>query len=847
MLSTAAVTAFQGGPWLQSLVTGKWITPEGSQTDVGSFPANMALSPDGKFVVVTNTGFRQQLSVLDADTGRLISAFDSNANPESGREALYFGLAFFRAGERTLLYASRGVQDKVSVFELSAEGQLAFVRDLNNPAPEGSPLPHHIAGVALSSDGKQLFAVNNQTHTANDFKGSVSVIDTQTGEVQRKIDVAGFPLDVVTVTRGPLADRRAFVSSERDGLVSVIDPQVGQVVNQVRTGALPAYLKLSQDQTRLYVANSGSDTVSEVDVETLRVRRTFLLRPAAFRGLPGSTPLGMDLSPDGKSLYVAMADLNAVAVVDLEDGDLEGYLPAGWYPTSVIVAQDGDRLLIANAKGTKVRNPNGTPVRNGARNQYGPSIIEGTVSNLDLSQELGRLPEHTQQVLMNNRAGDDYIAQSTREFVNPGIKYVVYIVKENRTYDQVLGDLPRGNRDPSLTLFPREVSPNHHALAERFVLLDNFFVCAEVSADGWNWSTSGMANEYVQRNTFTNYSRRGRNFDFEGTNNGSIPDLEGRRDVAAAEGGYLWDAVLAAGKSVRNFGMFTAFQASGERGDSREMPGDGVPTKKALTDITSPDFRRYDMAYADSEAWVEYGLDPAPRQMAKYGRFDDPSRLTAWKREFAEIVKTGKMPNLMLIRLGRDHTSGTTPGQPTPQACVADNDYAIGQVVEAISTSPFWKETAIFILEDDAQNGFDHVDSHRSIAYVISPYVRRGSLDSTFYNTDSTLRTMCLLLGAKPMNHYVATANPFAVFGARPSNDAPYEAILPSREIVAAVNPPEAYRAADSLAFINPLEEESLADIELNDILWGAIKGADSPRPRTPNARWRVEELEDEE
>ena len=816
------------------LVTGKWITPEGTQQPVGSFPANLVLSPDGKYAVATNTGFRQQLSVLDADSGELVSRVDFNGKGE----ALYYGLAFARQGGRTLLFASRGAEDLVSVFELTPDGKLEPKGELHDPAPKGSPLPHHVAGLATNADGTLLYAVNNQTHAANGNQGSLSVIDMATDRIVREIPVDGFPLAAVAF------GGRVFVSSERDGLVTVVDPAAGTVVGRIATGSLPAYLRVVGE--KVYASNSGSDTISEIDPLNLKVVRTILLRPAAYRGLPGSTPLGMDATPDGKRLFVAMADLNAVAVVDLVKGELEGYLPAGWYPTSVVVSEKGDRLLVANAKGTKVRNPNGSPVRGIKRGQYGAAILEGTVASLDLSQELGMLKEHTAQVLGNNRA-DGYAERAAKAFKNPGIKHVVYIVKENRTYDQVLGDIPRGNGDPSLVLFGRDVTPNQHALAERFALLDNFYVCAEVSADGWNWSTSGMSNEYNERNTFTNYSGRGRNYDFEGTNNGEPVTLQGRRDVSEAEGGYLWDKAVEKGVALRNFGMFVAFDPDNQRPESREMKGDGVPTKPALVGATSETFRRYDTAYADSEAWVEHGLPPAPRQRATYGPQDDPSRMTAWKREFAGMVKTGKMPGLMLVRLGRDHTAGTTPGQSSPRAMVADNDYAVGQVVEAISRSPFWKSTAIFVIEDDAQAGFDHIDSHRSTAYVVSPFVAKGTHDDTFTNTDSVLRTMGLLLGTAPMNQYVATATPFGFLSARPTNVAPYRAILPAKAIIGEVNGASAYRAKDSARLLDSLEEESASDIELNDILWGAIRGANAPRPHTPNVRWRVAERDEDD
>ena len=812
------------------LVTGKWITPEGQQQPVGSFPTNMELSPDGKYAIVTNTSFREYLSVLNADTGEMVSRVDFNG----GKKALYYGLVFAKRGDRTLLFASRGGEDMVSVFELTEDGRLNPVKELHDPAPTGSPLPHHVAGLATNADGTILYAVNNQTHVGNGDKGSLSVIDVEADKVVKEIPVDGFPLACAA------ANGRVFVSSERDGLVTVVDPEAGTVVGRIETGTLPAYLKLANG--RLYASNSGSDTVSEIDLTTLKVARTFLLRPAALRGLPGSTPLGMDATPDGKRLFVAMADLNAVAVVDLAKGEMEGYLPAGWYPTSVVVSENGDRLLVASAKGTKVRNPNGSPVRKlGPRCQYGANILEGAVASLDLSQELGTLKESTEQVLENNRA-NGYAEAAAKAFRNPGIRHVVYVVKENRTYDQVLGDLPKGNNDPSLTLFGRDVTPNQHALVERFAHLDDFYVCAEVSADGWNWSTSGMSNEYNERNTFVNYSSRGRNYDFEGTNNGEAVSLKGKRDVSEAEGGYLWDKAVEKGVTLRNYGMFVAFDPDNVRPETREMKGDGAPTKKPLVGATSETFRRYDTAYADSEAWVEHKLPPAPRQMASYGPLKDPSRMTAWKREFAGMVESGKMPGLMLVRLGRDHTAGTAAGQSSPRAMVADNDYAVGQLVEAISNSPFWKSTAIFVVEDDAQAGFDHVDSHRSTGYAISPFIPQGTHDGRFYNTDSVLRTIGLLLGTAPMNGYVATATPFGFLGAKPTNAAPYRAILPAKAIVGEVNGATAYRAKDSARLVARFQEESLPDIELNDILWGSIKGPKAKRPATPNARWQAKD-----
>jgi YVTN family beta-propeller protein len=806
------------------LATGKPISPIGDHVDVGSYPVNMVLSPDGRFVIVTNSGFRQQLSVIDSSTGRLLDKVEFGGR--GSKTGLYYGLAF---GSDGTLYASRGAEDKISSFTLSADGKLTAGAVLDDKAPTGSAIPHHVAGVA-ELDGS-LLAVNNQTHKGSDLKGSLSVIDPKSNVVKRKIVLPGFPFGIAT------ANGKAFVTSERDGVVAAVDLGSG-TVKEIRTGENATSIVANRGQSQLYVSNSNSDTLSVIDVKSEKVVKTILLRPGEMRGLPGCTPFGISLSPDEKTAFVAMSDLNAVAVVDLAKGQVRGYVPAGWYPTSTAVTKDGKYLYVANAKGTRAQNPNGKAV--GTLGQYIQNIIEGTVARIELAPALKDLGRHTKTVLVLNRMDKGAVAELEKSFVRPAIEHVIYIVKENRTYDQVLGDLPKGNADPSLCLFPRDVTPNQHALAERFVLLDNFHVCAEVSADGWNWSTSGMANEYTSRNSVYNYSGRGRAYDFEGTNNGVVPEKEDVRDVAEAAGGYIWDQAAKQKISFRNYGMFLTFDSDSDDKRETRFAADNYPAKRVLIESTEPDFRRYDMAYADSEAWVKHGLQAAPKQLAAFGTKKDPARMTAWLRDYDRLLQTGKMPKLMLVRLGRDHTSGTSAGTYSPRAMVADNDYAVGQLVEKVSNGPLWNKTAIFVLEDDAQAGFDHVDAHRSIAFVISPYTKRNSLDSRFYNTDSVLRTMSLLIGLKPWNQYIATAFPMNVFDTTPQNSEPFQAILPKLEIASEVNKASAYRAADSSRLMNRFEEESLPDMELNDILWGSIKGKNSPRPRTPGAKWHT-------
>lgn len=810
------------------LSTGKLITPQGRQTPVGSFPANMALSPDGRYVVVTNTGFRQFLSVLSAADGSLVSQTEVGGERAGQRQGLYYGLAFGPAEpDGATLYASRGGEEQVAVYRLDAAGRLTdtgrrLESKLNVPDRR---LRNVVAGIALSGDGRRLFVADNNTHAFTGMRGSVTEIDTETGRQRARVKLPGFPFAVAALTRGPAAGSKVYVSSERDGVLTVVDPGGAREPRDVRVGSHPIGLLLDRDQARLFVANAASDTVSIVRTSDDRVRATVLLRPDDLRGLPGATPTGLALSPDETRLYVTLADMNALAVVELPAGKLLGYVPVGWYPTAVVVSPDGSRLFVANAKGIAERNPNARAAGpDGRWGQYIENIIEGTVSTVETPS-----PEQLRALTARTIANNRIAAARAARLRNPGIKHVIYVIKENRTYDQVFGDMAQGNGDPSVCMFPREVTPNQHALAERFGLFDNFYVCAEVSADGWNWSTSGMAGEYTARNAPYNYSGRGRVYDFEGQNNGSPVDLLGLPDVATAPSGYIWDHCLKHRVSFRNYGFFLSSAGPGDKGpDGKPLAVDNTPNKRALVGRTDSDFRQFDMSYADSEAWLVHGVS-APRQMKAYGSHAAPSRYTEWKREFDGYVRRGDLPRFVMVRLPRNHTAGTSPGQSSPRAMAADNDYAVGQLVEAVSKSPFWRSTAIFVVEDDAQNGFDHVDAHRSCVLVISPFVKAG-VRSAFCNTDSVLRTMEMLLGMPPMNQYDAVAPPLDVFADRRVNLGGYEAILPARSIIAEVNRPTAYRARDS-ARLNFHDPDSVPDELLNDILWHAVMGRRAPKP----------------
>ncbi len=559
---------------------------------------------------------------------------------------------------------------------------------------------------------------------------------------------------------------------------------------------------------------------------------------------------------------------------------------------------------MTNAKGVRARIPHDASPLGGLGSPL--ALLEGTIATVGVPTEQ-TIGELTRRALENARLTPQYLHGenpvkdiSLASDKPQRIKHVIYIVKENRTYDQVLGDLPQGNGDPARCIFGRNVTPNLHALAERFVLLDNFYDCGEVSGDGWTWSTQAQANEYVQRNVPYEYSDRSHNFDYEGTTNdyptGGFPAIgpDGKpmsndprfaaggkpiHDVAEAPGGHLWDLARKAGLSYRNYGFYVGEGVRNANGVV--IPGNwpssaGLqPGGHDLEGITDIDFLRFDLEYADSEAPRTFADktkdDHFLRNHRRFGKYDAPCRFWEWNREFQLMLKkdpTGAaVPAFMTVRFGDDHTVGASAGKPTPRSMVADNDYAVGQLVEAISKSPIWESTAIFIIEDDAQNGPDHVDAHRSTCYVISPWIKKGSIDHTFQNTVSVIRTMELLLGLGPMCQYDAASGAILDWDTTPGNNAAYEAAMPDEKIIGEINPglpgrkpkqvsPEqsvapdsqhqgetghAQRdsgsdelAAESAAMDFTHADRAPAD-ELNRIIWKTVKGTNSEMPPTPH------------
>ncbi len=865
----------------ERLPTGRAIaaTMPAARQAVGHLPMNLAMSADRRFAVVSDMGQRQSLTVLRASDGRLVSSVEFPKTPSQRRNGLYYGLVLADDGT---LYVAQGGNASVAILKLDDAGALTRGDTI---AAQPGDFP---AGLALDGRGF-LYATSNApqpTELRLDTKGAVVAYDAaarrEVGRLTLGRDAPGltYPLSVVATRAGKL-----YVASQRDGCVYVVDagdPAAMRLVNTIAVGANPCALAVSSDQATLFVANANSDTISIVDTAGDRVRQTILLRPSAASKLAGASPVGLALAPDGKTLYAALGDMNAVAVIDVARGELLGYVPSGWYPSAL--GTDGGKLLVVNAKGSSAMNPN-PPV--GTMKRLSPTdVLQGDVVTIDVPERGRSLEAATREVLERARLTPRYLSREN-PLAKVGVEHVIYIIKENRSYDQVLGDLPQGNGDSSRCIFGRDVTPNQHALAERFVLLDNFYASGEVTGDGWKWSTQAMANEYVIKNIPYYSSGRGRTFDFGGENNGyptgGFPATGAHgerlsehpafrdggppiRDVTEAAGGYLWDICTRNGVSFRNYGFMIA---TGLTKDGVVILPDNYPAVKGLqpgghdlAGLTNVDYRRHDLAVADSDApeiWFKRTGNPDHLRIARaFGKYQSPSRFSEWNREFQMMLAKdptgGAVPKMMFVSLPNDHTDGMRGGMASPRSMVADNDYAVGQLVEAVSKSPIWRKTAIFIIEDDAQDGPDHVDAHRTTCYIVSPWIKRASVDHTFHNTVSCIRTMELLLGLPPMNQYDAAADPILNWTAAPENSEPFEAILPAAEIIGERNPtlttsrattaasrpatqPNAALAAliresEAMNFTHP--DQAPAD-RLNEIIWQSVRGVGVPMPPTPH------------
>jgi YVTN family beta-propeller protein len=781
------------------------VTPAGQQLDLADQvtwadrPDGQALSPDGRTMLISSGGQSLvTMKVVDTATRTVRQTI-----PYPSPQALFIGVVWSPDGTRA--YASAGGNNKVRTYTFDG-----------SQLHEGAsiPVPGFDAGLAVSRDGGTLFVAENTGD-------ALGVVDLATGTVT---SVPVGPCDTTQLVpfQGGVAAQcqpygvalsqdgaTAYVSNWGEHSVTVVDVASRTVTAHIQVGTHPNAVVASPvaGSHELFVANGDSDTVSVVSTRTNAVTRTFDLAP--YTGAPeGSNPDALAVSADGRTLFVANAGNNDVDVISLRGQDdreddarstrIAGMIPTAWYPTGISISPDGRMLFIENAKGLGAGpNPNGPnpTVRGQLSSQYVAAMAHGTMSFV-ATPGREQLERFTDQVVRNNGfnerdkvrvpSGDRSGGVIPRRVgASSPIQHVIYVVKENRTYDQIFGSLGRGNGDPNLDLFDDSVAPNTRALARQFVTLDNFYANAEVSADGWNWSTQANANTYVQKTWPVNYGGRGRAYDFEG---GNLATAAGR----VSENSYLWDRLNAAGIGFRNYGFFT----------TSRPPVSTLPSLQASTDLQYPGFTQ---------------------------AISDQVRLNEWEREFDQFVAAGTLPAVELVRLPDDHTSGTAPGAPTPRAFVADNDLALGRLVQDVSHSPFWKNTAIFVVEDDAQNGPDHVDAHRTEALVISPYSQLGRVDSTFYSTVSMLRTMELVVGLRPLTQFDAAATPMLNSFRRQGNFTPYTARQPSQSLTQ-LNTTAAPMAAQS-ASMNFTVADAADETVLNEAIWKSVRGPDSTMP----------------
>jgi YVTN family beta-propeller protein len=767
-----------------------WVlSPAGLQLEVGDRPMGMSLSPDGRFLAVVNCGQGVQgLALVDTFTRRVTQTI-----PYPAPEALYVGVTWSADGKN--LYASAGGNNKIRTYSFDA-GRLS---ENSSIVLGDSSTPIFPSGLAASQDGKTLFVANNLANTvaAIDLASSRTQTNLKTikfGSVASASDIGQMPYALQLSSDG----KSLYVALENAKAVAVVDTASLKETARVEVGAHPSAMALSSDGKSLYVANTNANTVSVVDTTSNKVTSTLNLEP--YAGAPaGSMPTALSLSPDNKTLYVAMAGENALAVVDILSGKVSGRIPTAWFPSAVAISKDGGFIFTTNMKGLGAGpNPQGPiPDKRNPSEQYIAAMARGTVSVIP-TPDAKTLEMYSTTVARNNglenTKGVLARAASTTPRAIPlragdpsPIKHVIYVLKENRTYDQMFGSLKEGNGEPSLELFGQDVAPNHRALALEFGLFDNFYADAEVSADGHNWTMGAIATQYTQRNWAANYSPRGRAYDFEMGSTASAP-----------AGGYLFDHAKRAGLDYRSYGEFNDFASAAPN---------VKPTlfATALEGRMSATFPGYDM------------------------NISDQVRFEAWKKEFDGYVASGKLPQLSVVRLPRDHTNGTRVGSPIPAAYVADNDLALGKLVEAVSNSIYWKDTAIFVLEDDAQNGADHVDAHRMPAFAISAYSKRGVRDHTMYSTSSMLRTIELILGLSPMTQFDAASTPMIAAFQDTPNLAPYKAITPKQPLDTP-NTILSYKAKLSNG-LNLAKADAVDERVFNDIIWHAVKGENTPMP----------------
>jgi YVTN family beta-propeller protein len=779
------------------LLHNQWsIRPAGKQLELGLLPVNLALHPSGRWMAVLHGGFGEhEIQIVDLAKQKIVSRVTI--------EQTFYGLCFAPDGQR--LFASGGEYEVVHAYDFE-DGLLFHHKTLPIVKESEKFIP---AGLATDAAGKMVFV-------AGPWGDAVAIV---TLDDPAQPALVRFDKDTYPYTCLPEpGDKRLFVSLWNKAAVAVIDLVDRKVTAMWPTEKHPTEMALSPDGKTLYAACANSTQVSVLDTATGKSLETIScsLHPKAPAG---NTPNSLCLTPDGQMLFVANADGHNIAVFNVAEPEHAkplGFIPAGWYPTSVRYNPKDKRIYVANGKGTTPKanpqGPNDNLPRNVTIRQYIANLYRGTLGIIEMPTP-AKMAEFTKQAYECSPLHSDLSVTSERPADCPipaqvgdpcPIKHCIYIIKENRTYDQVFGDMPEGNGDANLCIFPESVTPNHHQLARQFVLLDNCYCDGEVSASGHEWSMGAYATDFIEKMWPLVY---------RGSPKKKLTyPAEGNYDaIARPAGGYLWDRCAEAGVSYRSYGEWVL---------NGKTPADPATARvNALEGHFDPQFRTFDLDYPDQK------------------------RADRFIEELARFEREGEMPRLTILRLPNDHTAGTKPNSPTPTAFVADNDLALGRVVEAVSKSRFWPDTAIFVIEDDAQNGSDHVDAHRTVALVISPYTKHGAVDSSFYSTSSLLRSMELILGLKPMSQFDAAARPMYQSFQTKADLRPYQHVVPAADLNEK-NKATAWGAKLSEEF-DLTKEDAVDDLLLNEIVWRSVRGADSRMPPPVHAAWVLPHLKE--
>jgi DNA-binding beta-propeller fold protein YncE len=764
------------------LPNGWSLTPAGKSLPLGDLPLNMAISHNRQWLAVTNNGqSKQSIQRINLLTQQVVDTKEI--------DKAWMGLCF-SADDREL-YVSGGNDNRILRYTLGK--QLLQFKDSIIIGPSW-PEKISVTGIDIDDTRQLMYAVTKENN-------SLYVINFRTKKILRRVQL---PAENYTCLLSE-DKKELYISSWGSGRLLVYQTLLNKVVAEISVGSNPNDICVTKNGRFLFVANANDNSVSIVDVKRRKVIET--LEASLFPGAPtGSTTNSVALSYDQKTLYIANADNNCLSVFDVSrpgSSKSVGFIPVGWYPTCVRTA--GKKIYVSNGKGyTSLPNPGGPqPVSkkislsyqqgdtsHPTEVQYIGGLFKGTLSIIETPAS-DQLKKYTQSVYRNSPYSKSREHLTSGEAGNPiprkraepsPIRYVFYIVKENRTYDQVLGDLPEGNGDTSLCLFGEKITPNQHALAKEFVLLDNFYVDGEVSADGHNWSFGAYATDYLEKTWVTSYGGRGGDY-----------DAEGNRAIANNKKGFIWDHCKRAGISYRTYGEFA---------DNYK------PNIPSLAGHFCPYYTSWDESVRDT------------------------TRVNQWKRDFDSLLAINAVPQLSTLRLINDHTEGLRKGKPTPFAHVADNDHAVGMFIEHLSKSKIWKESVVFILEDDAQDGPDHVDAHRSTAYVAGGFVKRNFIDHTLYTTSSMLRTIELILGLEPMSQYDAAAEPmWRCFTSTP-NLTPFTTRAFQVDINEKNKVENAWqRISEQLDFT---KEDRAPDRLFTEVIWKAVKGEGAmvPAPR---------------